>query len=159
MVYTETTRATVASLCLPLHHHISSSLWQRRAVSLDHHAWGVVHIWQQARRQHDSWGKTLSFSEIKTHPSCKILMTSKTFHTKSATPLTALTFDWQEGYPTLRPWSPPPLQLWEQIMSNMGEVGCQHCQMSKKQLLFRVNSSMKKTRSQRVKRHPGLIFF
>lgn len=96
-----------------------------------HHAWGVVHTWQQAGRQHDSCGKTLSFSEIKTQPSCEILMTRKTFHTKSATPLTVLTFEWQEGYPTLRPWSPPPLQLWEQIMSNMGEVGCQHCQMSK----------------------------
>lgn len=95
------------------------------------HARGVVHTWQQAGRQHDSCGKTLSFSEIKTQPSCEILMTRKTFHTKSATPLTVLTFEWQEGYPTLRPWSPPPLQLWEQIMSNMGEVGCQRCKCPK----------------------------
>lgn len=123
-----------------------------------HPARGGVHTWQQAWRQHDSWGNTLSFSQIKTHPPRQILMTSKTFHAKSAQPLTGLTFDWQGGYPTLRPWSPPPLQLREQIMSNMGEVGNLLCQMSKEQLLFSVNSLVKDKKSE-GKSHPGLIFF
>lgn len=132
---------------------------EESCLSWIHHAWGVVHTWQQAWRQHDSWRNTPSFPEIKTHSPCEILMTSKTFHTKSATPLTALTFDWQEGYPTLRPWSLPPLQLWRQIMSNMGEVRSRQCQPSKK--TAPVHSKFLDGRDKKPQggSHPGLIFF
>lgn len=119
-------------LSVPLSSHLSLIMAEQSCLPWFHPAWGGVHTWRQAWRQHDSWGNTPSFSQIKTHPPRQILMTSKTFRTKSAQPLTALTFDWQEGYPTLRPWSPPPLQLQEQIMSNMGEIGSLLCQMSKK---------------------------
>lgn len=119
-------------ISVPLSSHLFVIMTEESCLPWFHPAWGASHTWQQAWKQHDMWGNTLSFLEGQTHPPRQVLMTSKTFLTKSATPLTALTFDWQEGYPTLRPWSPPPLQLREQIMSNMGEVGSLRCQMSKK---------------------------
>lgn len=144
-------------ICVPLSSHLFLIMAEESCLPWFHPAWGV-HTWQQAWRQHDSWGNTLSFSEVKTHPPRQILMTSKTFHSKPATPLTALTFDWQQGYPTLRPWSPPPLQLREQIMSNKGEVGSRHCQMSKKQAPVQCKFLGEKDKKPEGKSHPGILF-
>lgn len=63
-----------------------------------------------------------ALAKIKTHPACEILMTSKSFPTwveicNSETHLTALTFDWQAGYPMLWPCSPPLEQFWQRVMS------------------------------------------